>query len=620
MSRFSMISRLLGRIGSFFGGLGGYAKRHKIQAVLLLLVLAGLSYWGYTAYAKSVTTTQYVLAVVRNAPIEETVTASGQIASEHQLNLSPKASGALTSVPVKAGQQVGVGQIVATIDSTDAQKSLRDAATNLESARISYQQSQTTNTNTVQKSSDAVFSSSATVYSDIGTVLAGINTIMQGSEVSGSYAVKNVYAYAKHYNDNPGLTSYRDRLIASYDAADSAYRAAVTAYNSVNRGSDPTTVAALAERTNRAAQSAAQAAKDLNDYLNAVHAFALNDPAAPSILTSHISTSLSYVTTMNADVNASLTAKNDLASAIQTSGSGSVSLSAEAAQLSYQKAQNSYQDAKDALANYVVRAPFAGTIASVPLQRFDQAGSGTTVAVLITKQQFATLSLNEVDVAKVKSGQKATLTFDSIDGLTLDGTVAEVDALGAVSSGVVSYTVKIGFDSKDTRILPGMTVNAAIVIASSEAALVVPSSAIKTQGTESYVEVASFTAGAPQTGGTGTSTQRFATSTPRTGAAGATRGGTGLTVDAATVTTRRVTVQTGIVSDTMTEVVSGLNPGEFVVSSSLNATGKTTTQAKSIFSLFGAAPGARTGTTGTGGAARTTTGGGNAGFAGRAGG
>jgi multidrug efflux pump subunit AcrA (membrane-fusion protein) len=81
-----MLKRLLARIGSFFKGVFSYGMRHKIQAGVLILVLAGTGYWGYTAYAKTVTTTQYVLAAARNAPIEETVTGSGQVASEHQLN------------------------------------------------------------------------------------------------------------------------------------------------------------------------------------------------------------------------------------------------------------------------------------------------------------------------------------------------------------------------------------------------------------------------------------------------------------------------------------------------------------------------------------------------------
>src|SRR6185437_11334418 len=95
----------------------------------------------------------------------------------------------------------------------------------------------------------------------------------------------------------------------------------------------------------------------------------------------------------------------------------------------------------------------------------------------------------------VKAGQKAELTFDAIEGLTLSGTVAEVDSVGTVSQGVVTYDVKISFDKQDPRVRPGMTVDAAITADSKENALIVPSSAVETAAGRSFVEV--VTNGAP---------------------------------------------------------------------------------------------------------------------------
>jgi hypothetical protein len=54
-------------------------------------------------------------------------------------------------------------------------------------------------------------------------------------------------------------------------------------------------------------------------------------------------------------------------------------------------------------------------------------------------------------------GQKATLAFDAIDDVIVEATVSEIDVLGTVAQGVVTYTVKIAFDSDDDRIKPGMT-------------------------------------------------------------------------------------------------------------------------------------------------------------------
>ena len=70
--------------------------------------------------------------------------------------------------------------------------------------------------------------------------------------------------------------------------------------------------------------------------------------------------------------------------------------------------------------------------------------------------------MNEVDAAKISVGNKTTLTFDATEDLTLTGKVAQIDTIGTVEQGVVSYKVKIAFDTQDERIKPGMTANASI--------------------------------------------------------------------------------------------------------------------------------------------------------------
>jgi hypothetical protein len=167
--------------------------------------------------------------------------------------------------------------------------------------------------------------------------------------------------------------------------------------------------------------------------------------------------------------------------------------------------------------------------------------------------------LNEVDVAKIKADQKATLTFDAIEGLTISGAVAEINTIGTVSQGVVSYTVKIGFDTQDDRIKPGMSVSAAIITNMKQDVLTIPNNAIKMQGTERYVEL--FDTPLP----TATDTQGVASS----------------------AAPRRQTVETGISNDTMTEIVSGLKEGEQIVTRTITSTQTTTQTAPSLFSTGG---------------------------------
>jgi HlyD family secretion protein len=174
--------------------------------------------------------------------------------------------------------------------------------------------------------------------------------------------------------------------------------------------------------------------------------------------------------------------------------------------------------------------PFDGVLAKVSVKKLDTIGSGTSVATLITTQKVAEISLNEVDVSKVKVGQKATLTFDAIPDLTITGLVAEIDSIGTVSQGVVTYNVKITFDTQDDRIKPGMSISSSIITDVRQDVLVVANSAIKLQNNTSYVEIFD-----PALVGSDSSQ--------------------GVVSPIAPI---KQTVETGLSNDTETEIVSGL--------------------------------------------------------------
>jgi multidrug efflux pump subunit AcrA (membrane-fusion protein) len=139
-------------------------------------------------------------------------------------------------------------------------------------------------------------------------------------------------------------------------------------------------------------------------------------------------------------------------------------------------------------------------------------------------------------VAKVKVNQKVTLTFDAIEDLNITGEVAEIDALGTVTQGVVNYGVKIIFDTQDERVKSGMSVSAAIITDIKQDVLLVPNAAVKSNNGQ-YVEV-------------------LENNIPR-----------------------NQTVETGLSNDTMTEITSGLKEGDKVITQTITAnTTQTQTQ------------------------------------------
>jgi len=198
-----------------------------------------------------------------------------------------------------------------------------------------------------------------------------------------------------------------------------------------------------------------------------------------------------------------------------------------------QEKYESYLSAKEKLEEHNIKAPFNGTVASVDVALGDTVNSGTVIGTVITDQKIIEITLNEIDIANVKVGQNATINFDAVSDLTTTGKVFEVDTLGDVNQGVVSYNIKISFDVEDDRIKPGMSVSIAVITSSKQGVLSVPIGAVKTSGGSSYVEVLE----------------------------------NGKLV--------KKTVTTGLSNDTMVEIVEGLEEGEQVVTQAISTTATT---------------------------------------------
>ncbi len=134
-----------------------------------------------------------------------------------------------------------------------------------------------------------------------------------------------------------------------------------------------------------------------------------------------------------------------------------------------------------------------------------------------------TVSLSEIDIPKIKLGNKATLTLDAFPGKTLTGRIAGINTAGVVSSGVTNYPIIIVLDTEASEIFSNMSVSANIVIATKSDVLIVPSAAVQIQEDQSYVKILK----------------------------------NGIV--------REIPVETGISSDTEMEITSGLKEGDAVI-------------------------------------------------------
>ncbi len=608
-------------------------KRKNVLLLLVAVILGG--YWVYGKYFSSTETgTRYVTAATENGMLISSVTGSGQVAAVNQIDVKSKVSGEIVNVAVKKGQEVAEGQIFAQIDSSDAQKSVRDAALALESAQVKLDEllagtdSKTlvqaqnamaqaerdlvnakdnleeTKISTARSLADA-YDNLEKAQDDCEEVKVDAETNLADAYSSGYNSVSTNFSklssYEKDLKDTAGTEQEEEKYIGDYElilGSDSFlvdnflrdYRNAQDlfennldkfqgTYSSDSRESIYQLLADSADT----ADKMAQALESARHMFDAVASKGYSQLAIASYITSmksKVESDNSAVYSVKdslqkAKKNIDDTVKNnpqkikdaeeDIVSAqekiddclrnnpkkvsdaeaaiklaeekmeekkivLEDLQAGPDSLEIRSEQNAVDQKVDALRSAKEKLADYTVRAPFGGVLADVSVSKGDITGSSTVIVSLITKEKIAEISLNEIDAAKIKVGQKVNLTFDAAEDLAITGEVADVSLTGTVTQGVVSFTVKIAFDVQDERIKPAMSVSASIILEAKPNVLLVPISAVKTSGASSYVEV--LVDGVPQQ--------------------------------------KNITV--GSSNDTMMEIVSGLAVNEQVVTQTITST------------------------------------------------
>lgn len=190
-----------------------------------------------------------------------------------------------------------------------------------------------------------------------------------------------------------------------------------------------------------------------------------------------------------------------------------------------------------------------GNLATSTSSNSSNATQAIGIIVNPNNQITASVNLTEIDVVNAVPGQKVTITMDAFLDKTFTGKILAINTNGQVSSGVTVYPTIIVLDSGLPNMYPNMAINAQIIIQTKNDVLSVPSSAIQTSNGQSVVKIKKDNQ------------------------------------------ISEVTVETGISDSTNTEIISGLNEGDTVVTSTTNTQTNTSNSNSSATSIFGGSAG-----------------------------
>ncbi|REJ13573.1 MAG: efflux transporter periplasmic adaptor subunit [Caldibacillus debilis] len=136
-----------------------------------------------------------------------------------------------------------------------------------------------------------------------------------------------------------------------------------------------------------------------------------------------------------------------------------------------------------------ITAPFSGEITSLNVEEGDRVNTGSELAEVTDYNNLEMIvNVDELDISKVKKGQKAKIEINAFPDREFSGTVTDVakEANENSSGSVAKFAVHVKLDDAK-GVLVGMTAEAVITTDTAKGVVTLPIEAVQTDGDAYYV-------------------------------------------------------------------------------------------------------------------------------------
>ena len=448
-------------------GFKPFLKRNwkRIAAGAVVLVVAGAFLMPRQASPAS-TSVSYLQDTPQRRSITNVFSDSGTITAANTYEVKPLVRGTVLTADFQEGDMVQAGDVLYTIDSSDAANSVARAQLSLNQAQRSYE--------------DAV--NAQYVRTDIGGTVVSIG-VAPGDVVTAGQEVATI-------RDESVML-----LTLDFPAADAAgfavgQTAEVTLDGTYERiagtirsvsGADTLSSGSLLVRSvtiavpNNGSLTAAQAATASVNGVSALGSARLAYQKSQTLAAASAGTVAALCVQPGSAVGAG-------ANVIQLA-SDSLTRQVETASDNLLSAELSVDDAENTMDNYTITAPISGTIIQKNVQAGETVGGDSTTAAtamcIIHDLSYLEMTLNvdELQILSMQVGQNVQIRADAIPDQTFNGVVTNVSSAGTTTSGTTTYPVTIRIDDYG-QLLPGMNATAEIVVDSVQDALSIPNAAV----------------------------------------------------------------------------------------------------------------------------------------------
>lgn len=402
-------------------------------------------------------------AVLEPGTLTATVSATGNIEPEAEIKLSFQQPGTVAEVFLEEGSAVKKGDVIAKLDTTDLELALAQAEASLEQAKGQLEQAKTAVENAQAAEIIAGANFSRTVQgarpaevtaarAALDAAQANLDKLRAGPTESDLGA-----AEAGLRNAEAALRQAQgayDRAFAANPAAISASPAALQLeqatnnYNSAKAQFDKVALGADAAQIKAAEQQVQAARASLDKVVSPARQFDF-DQAGAQVKQAELQL-------RNAETQVR-SAENQI----------------RLAEIQVKQAQRRLDQAQ-------LTSPIDGFVATLNARVGETVAAQPPAATVVdTSNYHIDITVDEIDIAKIKEGQAVNVTLDSLPGVTVTGAVNRISPTSKTVNGVVSYDVRVGVSQADADLRSGMTANASIVLDQRDGVLLAPNWAVR---------------------------------------------------------------------------------------------------------------------------------------------
>ena len=444
-------------------GASAFAKKNwKWLVPVVVAAAAGavflISGGGNKAASRDVT---YAETTPTRQDVSNSLSGTGTLNPANTYTVKSLVDGKILTGGFEEGDKVEEGDVLYTIDSSDASTNLEKASIALQQAQRSYDK--TVDLQYVRAEVDGTVSSLKVAKGDQVTSGQEVAVIRDSSKM----LLNLLFPAADAANFSVGQSA--DVVLDGTFETLKGTITAITGTDELSTGN--LLVRTVTIRVNNAgglttAQAATASVNGVSSIASATFAY-----QAERTLTAQAGGTVSAINVQEGDA----VSKGDIL--IELTGDD-LTESIQSASESLRSAEISMQNQQDNMSNYTITSPISGTIIEKDAKQGDALTSGSTLCVIYDLSYLEmVINVDELQIGALSVGQKVQITADAVADKTYVGTVTRVSMKGSSSGGTTTYPITIRIDNTD-GLRPGMNANAEIVVAEANNALVVPNAAV----------------------------------------------------------------------------------------------------------------------------------------------